>query len=155
MVRALAGLSWVPRSLLHNNWTALLEVLNDLINGWFRCNHTGSNILACEALFVQMMTARVYLQVTMIDRGRTMIPSITLLLKLPVCNSNSISMTVWSPALSSSSLTPVLTLESLTWCQLVLLLQGWNAVEMFFGIQFIFMAKKDFAINCNSSDHSS
>ncbi|XP_055782422.1 receptor-type tyrosine-protein phosphatase U-like isoform X4 [Salvelinus fontinalis] len=31
--------------------------------------------------------------VTMVDRGRTMIPSTTLLLKLPVCYSNSISMT--------------------------------------------------------------
>ena len=39
-----------------------------------------------------MMTARVSLQVTMIDRGRTTIPSITLLLKLPVCYSNSISI---------------------------------------------------------------
>ena len=40
-----------------------------------------------------MMTARVSLQITMVDRGRTMIPSTTLLLKLPVCYSNSISMT--------------------------------------------------------------
>ena len=39
------------------------------------------------------MTARVSLQVTMVDRGRTMIPSTTILLKLPVCYSNSISMT--------------------------------------------------------------
>ncbi|XP_064867470.1 hematopoietic prostaglandin D synthase isoform X5 [Oncorhynchus nerka] len=31
--------------------------------------------------------------VTMVDRGRTMIPTTTLLLKLPVCYSNSISMT--------------------------------------------------------------
>jgi ribosomal protein L35AE/L33A len=36
-----------------------------------------------------MMTAGVSLQVTMVDRGRTMIPSTTLLLKLPVCFSNS------------------------------------------------------------------
>uniref|UniRef100_A0A4W5QGL7 Uncharacterized protein n=1 Tax=Hucho hucho TaxID=62062 RepID=A0A4W5QGL7_9TELE len=46
----------------------------------------------CEA----MMTARVSLQVTMFDRGRTMIPSMTLLLKLAVCYSNSISMTAGS-----------------------------------------------------------
>ena len=39
--------------------------------------------------------------------------------------------------------------------QLVHLWQGWNAVEMFLGIQFICMAKRDFAINCNSSDHFS
>ena len=84
-----------------------------------------------------------------------MIPSTTLFLKLPVCCSNSISMTEWSPALSSSTLTPVLIRESLTWCQLVLLWQGWNAVELFLGIQLICMAKRDFAINCNSSDHSS
>ncbi|CDQ99420.1 unnamed protein product [Oncorhynchus mykiss] len=32
-------------------------------------------------------------QVIMVDRGRTMIPSTTLLLKLPACYSNSISMT--------------------------------------------------------------
>lgn len=32
-----AELSWVPRSLFHNYWTALLEVLYDPINGWFRC----------------------------------------------------------------------------------------------------------------------
>jgi hypothetical protein len=73
------------------------------------------------------------LHVTMFDRGRTMIPSTILLLKLPVCNSNSISMTERSPALSSSTLTPVLTRESLTWCQLVLLWQGWNAVDIFWG----------------------
>ncbi|KAM9395422.1 uncharacterized protein ACWYII_033578 [Salvelinus alpinus] len=35
----------------------------------------------------------VNLLVTMVDRGRTMIPSTTLLLKLPVCYSNSISTT--------------------------------------------------------------
>ena len=34
-----------------------------------------------------------------------------------------------------------------TWCQLVLLRQGWNAVEMFFGIQLICKAKRDFAIH--------
>ncbi len=36
------------------------------------------------------------MQVTMIDRGRTMIPSTILLLKLLVCYSNSVSMTVIS-----------------------------------------------------------
>ena len=74
------------------------------------------------------MTTRVSLQVTMADRGRTMIPSTTLPLQLPVCYSNSISMTECSPALSTSTLTPVLMRESLT-CQLDLLWQGWNAVE--------------------------
>jgi hypothetical protein len=34
MVLALAGLSWAPWSLLHNNWTALFEVLDDPINDW-------------------------------------------------------------------------------------------------------------------------
>ena len=90
-----------------------------------------------------MMTA---CQVTMVDRGRTMIPSTSLLLKLPVCYSNSISMTVIS-SFSSSTLTPVLTRESLT-CQLVLLWQDSNAVEFFLGgIQFICMAKRDIAIH--------
>ena len=80
-----------------------------------------------------MMMARVSLQAPMVDRGRTMIPSTTFLLKPPVCYLILISMTEWSPALSSSTLTPVLTRESLTWCQLVLLWQGWNAVERFLG----------------------
>jgi hypothetical protein len=48
-----------------------------------------------------MMIAHVSLQVTMIDRGRTMIPSTTLLLKLPVCYSNSISMTEPCPDMSA------------------------------------------------------
>jgi hypothetical protein len=46
-------------------------------------------LFLCKA----MMTARVSLQVTMVGRGRTMIPSTTLLLMLPVCDSNSISLT--------------------------------------------------------------
>jgi hypothetical protein len=59
----------------------------------------GAILLAAISLPVKpflgeaLMTARVSLQVTMSDRGRTMIPSTTLLLKLPVCYSNSISMT--------------------------------------------------------------
>lgn len=36
-----------PWSLLHNNWTSPLEVLEDPINGWFRCYLTSSNILVC------------------------------------------------------------------------------------------------------------
>jgi hypothetical protein len=58
----------------------------------------GAMLLAAISLPVKpflckaMMTARVPLQVTMFDRRRTMIPSTTLLLKLPV--SYSISMTV-------------------------------------------------------------
>jgi hypothetical protein len=59
----------------------------------------GAILLAAISLPVKpflsktMMTARVSLQVTMVDRGKTMIPSITFLLKLSVCYSNSISMT--------------------------------------------------------------
>ncbi|CDQ60565.1 unnamed protein product [Oncorhynchus mykiss] len=41
----------------------------------------------------QWEVERAELQINMVDRGRTMIPSTTLLLKLPVCYSNSISMT--------------------------------------------------------------
>jgi hypothetical protein len=58
----------------------------------------GAILLAAISLPVKpflckaMMTARVSLQITMVDRGRTMIPSTTLLLKLPVCYSNSINM---------------------------------------------------------------
>lgn len=57
-------------------------------------------------------------------------------------------MTGWSPALSSSKLSPVLTRESLTQCQLVLKCSG-N------GIKFNFMTKRDSAIDCNSSECSS
>jgi hypothetical protein len=59
----------------------------------------GAILLAAISLPVKpflckaMMTARVSLQVTIFDRGRTMIPSTTLFLKLPVCYWNSISMT--------------------------------------------------------------
>ena len=74
---------------------------------WLLCCPSVKPFL-CKA----MMTTRVSLQVTMVDRGRRMIPSTTLLLKLPVCYSNSISMTEWSPALSLSTLTPVLPLQA-------------------------------------------
>ena len=63
--------------------------------------------ISCLFFCKATMTARVSLQVTMVDRGRTMIPSTTLLLKLPGCYLNSISMTEWSPALSSSTHTCV------------------------------------------------
>jgi hypothetical protein len=59
----------------------------------------GAILLAAISLPVKpflckaMMTARVSLHATMDDRARTMIPSTTLLLKLEVCYSNSISMT--------------------------------------------------------------
>ena len=48
----LAGPLWVLWSHPHHNWTSLLQVLDDLINNWFRCNLT-STLLICEALFVQ------------------------------------------------------------------------------------------------------
>jgi hypothetical protein len=57
----------------------------------------GAIILAAISLPVKpffcnvMMTALVSLQITMVDRGRTMIPNTSLLFKLPVCHSNSIS----------------------------------------------------------------
>jgi hypothetical protein len=59
----------------------------------------GAILLAAISLPVKpflcnsMMMARVSLQVAMVDTRRTMIPSTTLLLKIPVCYSNSISMT--------------------------------------------------------------
>lgn len=95
------------------------------------------------------------LQVTCLT-GRTMISNTTFVLKLPVCYSNSISMTEWSPALTWSALSPALLRESLTWGQMVLFVAGVKFCEnIVFGIKFIVLAKRDFAINCNSSDHSS
>ncbi|CDQ73383.1 unnamed protein product [Oncorhynchus mykiss] len=85
-------------------------------------------------------------QVTMVDRGRTMIPSTTLLLKLPVCYWNSISMTEWSPALSSSTLAPVLN-ERITDMSAGPFVAGLKCSgNVLGGIQFICMAKWDFAI---------
>jgi hypothetical protein len=109
-----------------------------------------------EALFVQSNDdGTCFFAGTMVDRGRTMIPSTTLLLKLPVYYSNSISMTDWSPALSSSTLTPVLTRESLTWWSWSFCGRPEMLWKCFWGVQFICMAKRDFAILLNSSDHSS
>ena len=68
----------------------------------------GAILLAAISLPVKpfmcksLTTAHVSLQVTIVGRGRTMIPSTTLLLKLPVCYLNSISMTEWHADMMSA-----------------------------------------------------
>uniref|UniRef100_A0AAZ3SJK1 Oxoglutarate dehydrogenase a n=1 Tax=Oncorhynchus tshawytscha TaxID=74940 RepID=A0AAZ3SJK1_ONCTS len=55
-------------------------------------NGTSSNYVE-EMYYSWLEDPKSVHKVPMVDRGRTMIPSTTLLLKLPVCYSNSISMT--------------------------------------------------------------
>ena len=101
-----------------------------------------------------MMTARVSLQLTMVDRGRTMIPSTTLLLMLPVCYSNSVIM---ARVISS------LVLVNTHTCVKERITDMMSAGPFVAGLKcsgnvfggFICMVKREFAFNCNSSDHSS
>lgn len=79
-------------SLLHNNWTS-----------------TSSSILSCKAT----MTAHASLQVTMINKGRTMISNTTLRLKHPVCYSEAwLHFTVDT---NTDSQAVCLQLKSATW----------------------------------------
>ncbi len=113
------------------------------------------NPFLCKA----MMTARVSFQVTMVDRGRTMISSTTILVKLAVCYLNSNCLTVISSLVLINTLTCVN--ERITDMMSAgpfvagLKCSGNCFFSCFFGTKFIFMALRDFAINCNSSDHSS
>ena len=83
----------------------------------------------------------------MVDRGRTVIPSISLLLKLPVLL---FELNQHDRVISS------LVLVNTHTCVNERITDMMSAGPfVFLGIQFIFMAKRDFAINCYSSDHSS
>ena len=132
-VQALAGLSWAPWRLLLNNLTALLEVLDEPINSWFRCNLTVSNILLCEALFVQSNDDGTSFLACTHGRQRKNNDS----KHHPPFEASSLVFELNHHYRVISSIVFVNTHtcvnERITDCQLVLLSQVWNAVEMFFG----------------------
>lgn len=120
MVLALAGLCKVPWKRIYNNWTSLFKVFHAPIIGWFRCNLTSISIPGKLFLCKAVMTVHVFLQITMVNRVRTM-TSIT-----TACCFNSVSL-AWQ-IFSSSTFSPELMRGSLKWCSQVLLKQGWWTV---------------------------
>lgn len=80
------------------NLSLYFKVLNNSVNCRFECSVTGSNSLSGHAKLWSFFAHNHGEQ-----RKITMISTTTLLLKDPVCYSDSTNMTEWSPALSTST----------------------------------------------------